>query len=193
MAEQTQVLSMQMVSCEERLARSEADLRVEREWRNSLQTREVQLKEQITGYKLEIRDLMEDRRLKIQLEQDLDALQKRYRDSERTLEELGMQLSVSKLKIVDLKEKQSAASGSTDVSDGNPNWTPDKMITACRGCARDFSITRRKHHCRNCGHIFCNSCSENMAVLPKGGSGQSAGKSVRVCLSCFRKINSSEP
>lgn len=190
MAEQTQVLSLQMVSCEERLARSEADLRVEREWRNALQTREVQVKEQITGYKLEIRDLMEDRRQKIKLEQDLDALQKRYRDSERTLEELGMQLSVSKLRLVDLKEKEkqsATATGTQDVT-GNPSWTPDKMITACRGCSKEFSITRRKHHCRNCGQIFCNSCSENMTVLPGNGS----GKPVRVCDACFDKLSSAE-
>lgn len=192
MAEQTQVLSMQMVSCEERLARAESDLRVEREWRNALQTKEVQLKEQITGYKLEIRDLTEDRKQKEQLKKDLDAIHKRYQDSERTLEELGMQLSLSKLQIVDLKERQNKVVTSPEmdssVSNGSSGWTPDKMASQCRGCSREFSITRRKHHCRNCGQIFCNNCSDHVVPLP-GEVGGTLGKPVRVCDTCWVQLN----
>lgn len=201
MAEQTQVLSLQMVSCEERLARAETDLRVEREWRSALQTREVQLKEQINGFKLEIRDLMIDRREKDQLKQDLEALHKRYQDSERTLEELGMQLSLSKLQIVDLKEKQRASRSNTSTEDlpgGNTSngsqmstWTPDKLISQCRGCNRDFSMTRRKHHCRHCGQIFCNNCSDHVIPLPlpEGSTNGTLGKPVRVCDGCWVALN----
>lgn len=205
MAEQTQVLSMQMVSCEERLARAETDLRVERECRNALQTREVQLKEQITGFKLEIRELMADRQKREQLQKELDVLKGRYVDSERTLEELGMQLSVSKLQIVDLKEKHSKrvlTSGggggglSGDVmntsvlvegqNNNSSTWTPDKLVSECRGCNKEFSMTRRKHHCRNCGNIYCNNCSDHVAPLPVEGG----HKPVRVCDNCWVQLNS---
>lgn len=188
MAEQTQVLSMQMVSCEERLARAEADLRVERECRNALQAREVQLKEQMTGYKVEIRDLTVASKQKEQLQQDLDALNRRYAESEQTLEELGLQLSMSKLHIVDLKEKQrrktTAEDGQETMSSG---WTPDKMASHCKGCEKEFSMTRRKHHCRNCGQIYCNSCSEHVIRLPEA-DGQ-LGKPVRVCDTCWVQVN----
>ena len=190
MTEQTQVLSMQMVSYEERLARAEADLRVERECRNALQAREVQLKEQITGFKLEIRDLMEDRKQKEQLRLDLEALNKRYLDSERTLEELGLQLSMSKLQVVDLKEKgQRKAPTSPDASGSNnqssSGWTPDKMASECKKCNKEFSITRRKHHCRSCGQIFCNQCSDHVLPLPSDTAGGQLGKPVRVCDICW--------
>lgn len=194
MAEQTQVLSMQMVSCEERLARAETDLRIEREWRNSLQTREVQLKEEITGYKLEIKYLTEDRKRKEQLQKDLVELQRRYQASEQTLEELGMQLSLGKLQIVELKEK-ALKSADDAVSPGgssktNASWTPDKLISKCVGCNKEFSITRRKHHCRNCGQIFCNNCSERVVQLPNanGNSGSGHNKPVRVCDICWVQL-----
>lgn len=194
MAEQSQVLSMQMVSCEERLARAETDLRVERECRNALQLREVQLKEQITGFKVEIRDLLVDRREKEQLKQDLDAINKRYLESERTLEELGMQLSTSKLQIVEFKEKQRNMAADINQEDGssvvtnNPSWTPDKMASQCRACNREFSMTRRKHHCRHCGMIFCNNCSDHAICLASEVAGP-MGKPVRVCDTCWLQLS----
>eukprot|EP00047_Mylnosiga_fluctuans_P003259 m.228268 g.228268 ORF g.228268 m.228268 type:complete len:346 (-) comp11718_c0_seq1:83-1120(-) len=41
-----------------------------------------------------------------------------------------------------------------------PNlWIPDKDVTACPACSKGFSATRRRHHCRCCGHVFCGPCS----------------------------------
>ncbi|XP_017372601.1 RUN and FYVE domain-containing protein 1-like [Cebus imitator] len=57
-------------------------------------------------------------------------------------------------------------------------WLKDDEATHCRQCEKEFSISRRKHHCRNCGHIFCNTCSSNELALP------SYPKPVRVCDSC---------
>ena len=36
-----------------------------------------------------------------------------------------------------------------------------------------------QHHCRSCGQIFCDPCSDNKLALP------SAAKPVRVCDACF--------
>jgi methionyl-tRNA synthetase len=36
-----------------------------------------------------------------------------------------------------------------------------------------------QHHCRNCGSIFCNACSDNTMALP------SSTKPVRVCDECY--------
>lgn len=35
-----------------------------------------------------------------------------------------------------------------------------------------------QHHCRNCGEIYCQSCSDNTMPLP------SSAKPVRVCDAC---------
>ena len=40
----------------------------------------------------------------------------------------------------------------------------------------------RKHHCRNCGYIFCAECSDNKMPLP------SSAKPVRVCDSCQTEL-----
>ncbi|XP_044740718.1 myotubularin-related protein 4 isoform X2 [Chrysoperla carnea] len=45
-------------------------------------------------------------------------------------------------------------------------WVPDHAVSRCTGCQTEFWLGRRKHHCRNCGRIFCADCSENSAPLP---------------------------
>ena len=40
-----------------------------------------------------------------------------------------------------------------------PNWESDDMIYNCCFCRCEFTWRSRKHHCRICGKIFCESCS----------------------------------
>ena len=38
-------------------------------------------------------------------------------------------------------------------------WVPDTEAEVCMACQRTrFSQLRRRHHCRNCGHLICSSC-----------------------------------
>uniref|UniRef100_A0A8C6VP05 RUN and FYVE domain containing 2 n=1 Tax=Naja naja TaxID=35670 RepID=A0A8C6VP05_NAJNA len=76
----------------------------------------------------------------------------------------------SKLKIEDIKEANKTLQGLV--------WLKDKEATHCKLCEKEFSLSKRKHHCRNCGEIFCNACSDNELPLP------SSPKPVRVCDSC---------
>lgn len=197
MQEQSQVLSMQMVSCEERLARAETDLRVERECRSTLQAKEVQWKDQINQLQMQIQEQSRDVKQGDQAKQDLKVLRKKYQDLEKTLEELGIQLSTNKLLISEMKDKQRLAQQNSDPDgaesngDGNSSWTPDKLISQCKGCNRDFSITRRKHHCRKCGQIFCNNCSDHVIPLSNTTDGQ-LSKPVRVCDTCWFQLNSAK-
>ncbi|KAG0029240.1 hypothetical protein BGZ82_008067 [Podila clonocystis] len=62
-----------------------------------------------------------------------------------------------------------------------PLWVQDQDAAACRICARTFNAVRRKHHCRQCGHIFCHDCSSRSIALPQLGY----TKAVRVCNDCF--------
>eukprot|EP00128_Syssomonas_multiformis_P000998 Colp12_sorted_trinity150504_noHs@24810 len=59
-------------------------------------------------------------------------------------------------------------------------WAPDEAAKRCYTCKQEFSIVRRKHHCRECGQIFCNSCSSKRKQLLSYHDAR-----VRVCDTCF--------
>ena len=37
-------------------------------------------------------------------------------------------------------------------------WQHEEDVEECNSCRQQFSVTRRKHHCRHCGRIFCTDC-----------------------------------
>ncbi|KAK3101522.1 hypothetical protein FSP39_004200 [Pinctada imbricata] len=39
-------------------------------------------------------------------------------------------------------------------------WAPDSSVKTCQFCKRNFTLTRRRHHCRLCGDIMCDKCSQ---------------------------------
>lgn len=38
------------------------------------------------------------------------------------------------------------------------NWIADSKVKSCIISGHDFTLLRRKHHCRKCGKIFCHDC-----------------------------------
>ncbi|MCP9264811.1 Early endosome antigen 1 [Dirofilaria immitis] len=61
-------------------------------------------------------------------------------------------------------------------------WLEDSEAINCRACDKPFTLTNRKHHCRQCGQIFCASCSSFTAKIASSRS------SVRVCNACHEEI-----
>ncbi|XP_072803210.1 RUN and FYVE domain-containing protein 1 [Vicugna pacos] len=166
----TSALQQQLAQLHEQCSSLEKELKSEKEQRQALQ-RELQREkdtssllraelQQVQGLKKELRELQEEKA----------ELQKVCDEQEQALQEMGLHLSQSKLKMEDIKEVNKALKGHT--------WLKDDEATHCKQCEKEFSISRRKHHCRNCGHIFCNTCSSNELALP------SYPKPVRVCDSC---------
>ena len=39
-------------------------------------------------------------------------------------------------------------------------WMGDEYCKVCYDCGTAFTLLRRRHHCRLCGQVFCNSCTE---------------------------------
>ncbi|GLV32373.1 uncharacterized protein CBL_00918 [Carabus blaptoides fortunei] len=66
-------------------------------------------------------------------------------------------------------------------SERPPIWIPDIEAPKCMSCSANFTVVKRRHHCRNCGKVFCARCSSNSVPLPKYGH----IKAVRVCNKCF--------
>lgn len=68
-----------------------------------------------------------------------------------------------------------------EVQERPPVWIPDVEAPKCMSCGANFTVVKRRHHCRNCGKVFCARCSSNSVPLPKFGH----VKPVRVCNKCF--------
>ncbi|XP_035723559.1 RUN and FYVE domain-containing protein 2-like isoform X6 [Vespa mandarinia] len=166
----------------ERTARAkdiERELHMEREWRTSLQESSISNAERISQLRQENDQLKQMSERYVTLQEEYYALKEICSEQERTLEELGVQLSAAKLATVELREAADNAQRQSHQDGGGTAWADDRQVTHCKGCNREFNITRRKHHCRNCGNIFCKSCSDNTMSLTENS------KQVRVCDECY--------
>lgn len=153
------------MSCEESRSRCEADLRIEREWRSALQSKEVEYKELISKLQLKISQQSEDAKKHEKTKSELDRLRRKYNEDQQTLEELGIQLSMSKLQVSEMKERSKIAEELGNGRAMASDWTPDESANNCNCCQTNFSITKRKHHCRSCGEVVCKNCSEHLLPL----------------------------
>uniref|UniRef100_A0A8C6Z771 RUN and FYVE domain-containing protein 1 n=1 Tax=Nothoprocta perdicaria TaxID=30464 RepID=A0A8C6Z771_NOTPE len=81
-------------------------------------------------------------------------------------------------KLQDEKQQLEKVFLGTELLKVGHTWLKDDEATHCKQCEKEFCLSRRKHHCRNCGDIFCNTCSSNELALP------SYPKPVRVCDTC---------
>lgn len=44
-------------------------------------------------------------------------------------------------------------------------WIIDQDVKKCLLCNKAFSLFLRRHHCRNCGYVVCDSCSSHRAII----------------------------
>ncbi|TPX75968.1 hypothetical protein CcCBS67573_g02756 [Chytriomyces confervae] len=87
------------------------------------------------------------------------------------------------------------------------SWQSSDTVHECKTCHRRFTLFLRKHHCRWCGFVFCDSCSSHRIALTDGtaatmmginGSLPSTGafgltsSLQRVCDPCHIYLTSSE-
>lgn len=47
-----------------------------------------------------------------------------------------------------------------------PIWVPDSAASECFVCSSEFTLIRRRHHCRKCGRVVCGACSTKSFVVP---------------------------
>ncbi|XP_066459880.1 myotubularin-related protein 3 isoform X2 [Eleutherodactylus coqui] len=66
-------------------------------------------------------------------------------------------------------------------------WLPDHLAANCYNCDSKFWLASRKHHCRNCGNVFCSSCCNQKVPVPS----QQLFEPSRVCKSCYNNLHSS--
>lgn len=82
--------------------------------------------------------------------------------------------SVSGISIIDKDD-------ASDISEGSKGWTLDAASQYCMNCQQPFHLNNRRHHCRNCGKLFCGTCTEYKYHRVH----DSKGEHVRVCYNCY--------
>ncbi|RXN01769.1 RUN and FYVE domain-containing protein 2 [Acipenser ruthenus] len=133
------------------------------------------------------------RKFKQEFANKADSLQKQISQREKQQTQLETDLNIEKewrhtLQNDLQRERETISQLATEAQQinglkkGGQVWLKDKDATHCKLCEKEFSISRRKHHCRNCGEIFCNSCSDNDLPLP------ASPKPVRVCDTCHAML-----
>ncbi|XP_062404047.1 FYVE, RhoGEF and PH domain-containing protein 6-like [Sardina pilchardus] len=77
------------------------------------------------------------------------------------------------------EEGEGDASGAS-LGSKAPIWIPDPRTTMCMICTCEFTLTWRRHHCRACGKVVCQTCSTNKHQLD-----YLKNQPARVCDQCF--------
>ncbi|CAG2174981.1 unnamed protein product, partial [Oppiella nova] len=71
--------------------------------------------------------------------------------------------TVNLMKIEGYKFPVLKESDAMFAADSAPDWADGEC---CNRCRTQFSLVQRKHHCRNCGQIFCQKCSAKISTIP---------------------------
>ncbi|KAI8914777.1 hypothetical protein DFJ77DRAFT_463294 [Powellomyces hirtus] len=66
-----------------------------------------------------------------------------------------------------------------------PVWMPDDSTNCCMLCSQEFTMIKRKHHCRACGKIVCYACSDKHFLIP----GLHKDTPARACDPCYERIS----
>uniref|UniRef100_H3AR13 FYVE, RhoGEF and PH domain containing 1 n=1 Tax=Latimeria chalumnae TaxID=7897 RepID=H3AR13_LATCH len=83
------------------------------------------------------------------------------------------------------EEETPPNSPSTDLGKRAPTPIREKEVTMCMRCQEPFnSITKRRHHCKACGHVVCGKCSDFRARLVYDNN-----RTNRVCVDCYTALH----
>ncbi|XP_052318856.1 zinc finger FYVE domain-containing protein 9-like isoform X2 [Oncorhynchus keta] len=71
----------------------------------------------------------------------------------------------------------------SSLGDVAPVWVPDSQAPVCMKCEVRFTFTKRRHHCRACGKVFCAACCSLRSRLIYMDR-----KEARVCITCHSAL-----
>ncbi|PBC32559.1 Rab GTPase-binding effector protein [Apis cerana cerana] len=153
------------------------------------------LKNEISGLRTQLDKYVRDYRSLAEREEKLERLEK----------ELDIVLKENKqaeLKVAELRQRVTSLQQELDTSEAvqkdfvrlsqslqvqlerirqagsEVRWQHEEDIEECPTCHTTFTVTKKKVHCRHCGHIFCQSC---LSHVVKSGPKQRPSRVCDVC------------
>ncbi|CAF2255913.1 unnamed protein product [Rotaria magnacalcarata] len=155
----------------------ETDLNVEKEFHQRLQKALKNEKDKVLTLQIDIHELnsmkQEYDAYRKEMTKKQNDFEKKFQDQDETIEELALKLEAYIKREHESREKDGIrASG----------WMKDEDVKECCQCRKEFGALRRKHHCRQCGQIFCEACVSTKLTL------LGTNKPVRVCDECCKHV-----
>jgi len=174
---------------EEKLKTAQTQLEEKNNQTNQLNSQIVQLKNEIT--KLNTARSKVETTLKSS-ETEVNSLKTKLKDTELDLDTTKSKLEKSendlKLAQNELVRYTQEIEGriAQELEEDKLKWAKDEEIDNCLKCNIPFGVMTRRHHCRICGKIFCQNCSNHKVTMP------ASAKPVRACDNCFSQ-NTTKP
>ncbi|KAF8565813.1 hypothetical protein P879_07689 [Paragonimus westermani] len=167
-------LRLQVSDLQTRCSLQQDDSKIQQELLCSLQSQLKERTTEVEQLQATVTELNTCKERVSQLQEEVEHWRTLCKEQESSLSEMATVVSSSKLEADNLRESHNALQ--------DAQWTADSLVPNCSKCHVAFSVSRRRHHCRNCGLIFCHFCSTQTMSLP------SAAKPVRVCDRCHNLL-----
>ncbi|XP_012220646.1 rab GTPase-binding effector protein 1 isoform X4 [Linepithema humile] len=133
------------------------------------------LKNEISGLRVQLDKYIKDHRLLADREEKLDRLEKQLQKVQKEKEDAESAMIELRQRVMSLQQELDTSeavqkdfvrlSQSLQVqlerirqAGSEVRWQHEEDVEECPSCHTTFSVTKKKIHCRHCGHIFCQSC-----------------------------------
>lgn len=133
------------------------------------------LKNEISGLRVQLDKYIKDHRLLADREEKLDRLEKQLQELQKEKKDAESAITELRQRVMSLQQELDTSeavqkdfvrlSQSLQVqlerirqAGSEVRWQHEEDVEECPSCHTTFSVTKKKVHCRHCGHIFCQSC-----------------------------------
>ncbi|XP_020292300.1 rab GTPase-binding effector protein 1 isoform X2 [Pseudomyrmex gracilis] len=133
------------------------------------------LKNEISGLRTQLDKYVRDHRALADKEEKLDRLEKQLQEIQKEKKDADLAITELRQRVTSLQQELDTSeavqkdfvrlSQSLQVqlerirqAGSEVRWQHEEDVDDCPSCHITFSVTKKKVHCRHCGHIFCQSC-----------------------------------
>ncbi|XP_050452992.1 rab GTPase-binding effector protein 1 isoform X1 [Cataglyphis hispanica] len=133
------------------------------------------LKNEISGLRVQLDKYIRDHHILADREKKLDQLEKQLQETEKEKKDAESAVTELQQRVKSLQQELDTSeavqkdfvrlSQSLQVqlerirqAGSEVRWQHEEDVEECPTCHTTFSVTKKKMHCRHCGHIFCQSC-----------------------------------